>query len=476
MVSQNLLLVAVAMCILPLITLGVNGVKLAIISSGAPSELLQIASIVRAAYQRNHSTLVLVDTLKLSSCEDVLERSLCAPVICPQGRCYDNSQDPSGAFLAVLRKRNFSPDIVIAAVFLDKADWISEKLGVPLVILSENAEDVPSIQSTSLHILPLSLGERYPLLDTVASAIHGFAASAQDLIGFGALPNSYMIRHIITQGIPGIDITGPICPNVHPVGFLRGDSEPMTKRSFVEMDTYVESCGGRFIYANLQAENNVHGQQLYRALLAVANETNTCVIWYIPAAKISSLRFRRFSEDQRVKVTDGTFAAPSYALRRHKPVLVLTSNLKEILYDAVLAESPIVYVGGGRFSCSPLRNADIGTCLATSRADDIVSAVRSLYNNSSVREHVQAARRMGFLMGGAEKAIKVVELAAAMGVGSMDFMCERNILMSPYGYDTVIAVSVTFLLGLLCSLGFHCCKLVLKRQPVGEGNSKVSLL
>lgn len=98
--------------------------------------------------------MVRVDSLRLGSCEDVFGISACAFVMCSQGRCRNDSADLSEAFLIVLRKRNVSPDVILAAVFLEEGDWISGQFGALFVILSESAEDVPSIRSTSLCILP----------------------------------------------------------------------------------------------------------------------------------------------------------------------------------------------------------------------------------------------------------------------------------------------------------------------------------
>lgn len=332
--------------------------KLAFASSGTPSCMLQTGSIVRATYQRNHSAMVFFDSLKLGSCEDVFGRSACILVMCSQGRCHDNSADLSETFLVALRKQNCSPDVILAAVFLEEADRISGQIGAPLVILSESTDDVPSIRSTSLRILPFYLGEKHWLRNAVASAICDLAVSVQDLVSFGARQNLHMIQHNITQRIPGIDITGPICPIARPIGFLRGDDELMARSSFAEINAYLESCGARFTYVTLPVENSAHEQQFYSALRTVAIEKNTCVFRYIPAAEPSS-GFRRSSEGQRVKIADDTSAALPYVLHRHKSTLLLTSNVKGILYGAVLAESPIVYVGGDRFSCSLLWSAGI---------------------------------------------------------------------------------------------------------------------
>ncbi|CAJ1036307.1 hypothetical protein Q4I32_007392 [Leishmania shawi] len=462
MSSQTSRLVVLAIGVLLFMALDVKGLKLAFISSGTPSDLLQIASIVRAAYQRNHSATVLVDARELGGCKDVFGNAVCTPVICSQEGCQYKSADQSRALLAALRKRSFPPDVIVAAVFLYEADRISEHLGVPLVIVSSSSSNVPSIRSTSFHPLPFDMWGRFPLLNTVISAIRGFSASVWDLTSSGAPQDTQMARHIITQGIPGIDIVDPICPNVHPIGFFRGDNEVLAKSSFAGIDAYIESCRGRFIYASFLVESSVHGQQVYSALQAVANETNSCILWYMSSGELSSLRFRRSSEGQRVKVTDDTFAAPFYVLHRHNPIVVLSNNVKEIMYDAILAESPIVYVGSNRLSCFQLWNAGIAACASTPRTADVVSAILSVYNKSSVRERVRAARRMGFLMGGAQKAVEVTELAAAMGTGNMDFVCDQNVLLSPYGYDSAIALSISFVLGVLFFFTLRCCRFPLK--------------
>lgn len=149
------------MSVLLFIALSVKTLKLAFVSSGTPSGVLQIGAIVGATYQRNHSAMVFVDSLKLGSCEDVFVRSACVFVMCSQERCHDNSADLSETFLVALRKRNCSPDVVLAAVFLEEAGQISRQLGAPLVLLSESTEDVPSIRSTSLRIPPFYLGEEH---------------------------------------------------------------------------------------------------------------------------------------------------------------------------------------------------------------------------------------------------------------------------------------------------------------------------
>ncbi|KAG5491047.1 hypothetical protein JIQ42_00938 [Leishmania sp. Namibia] len=475
MTSKALRLVAVAMGVLLLFASDVQGLNLVFISLGTPSDLLQMAPLVREAYQRNHSATVLVDTLGLSDCKDVFRDSFCTAVTCSQRGCRDKTADLSRAFLTVLRQRSLSPDVILAAAFLYEADRISAQLGVPLVILSGSAGDVPSIRSTFLHVLPFDLGERCPLLEAVVSAIRGFYASAWELIGFGPSQNFQMIRHIVTQGIPGIDITGPFCPSVHPVGFLRGDGEVLVKKSFSAVDAYIESCGGRFIYTTMPADNSAHGQQLYSALRAVANETSACVLWYVLSAQQSSLRFPKPSEAQRVKVTDDDSAAPHYVLHRHHPVVVLSKDVKEILYDAVLAESPIVLIGSNSFSCSQLRNAGIAACASSSRTTEVVSAVQSVYNKSSVQEQLRAARRLGFLMGGAQKAVEVAELVAAVGTGSIDFACDRSILLSPYGYDAAIAVLATLFLGVLLCVGPHCLYIPLKQHVVWKAHGKERL-
>lgn len=121
----------------------------------------------------------------------------------------------------------------------------------------------------------------------MASAIFDFAVSVQNLVSFGARQNLHMIQRIITRN-PGIDITGPICPIAHPIGFLRGDDELMTRSSLAEISAYLKSCGARFPYVTLPVENSAHEQQFYSAIGTVAIEKNTCVLRYIPAAEPSS--------------------------------------------------------------------------------------------------------------------------------------------------------------------------------------------
>ncbi|KAG5467289.1 hypothetical protein CUR178_00931 [Leishmania enriettii] len=475
MSSKALRLVAVAMGVLLLFASDLQALNLVFISSGTPSDLLQMAPLVREAYQRNHSATVLVDTLGLSDCNDVFSDSFCTAVACSQRGCRDKTADLSSAFLTVLRERSLSPDIILAAAFLYEADRISAQLSVPLVILSGSAGDVPSIRNTFFHASPFDLGERCPLLETVVSAIRGFYASAWEFIGFGAPQNLQMVRHIVTQGIPGIDITGPFCPTVHPVGFLRGDGEVLVKKSFSAVDAYIESCGGRFIYTTMPAGSSAHAQQLYSALRAVANKTSACVLWYVLSAQLSSLRFPKSSEAQRVKVTDDDSAAPHYLLHRHHPVVVLSNDAKEILYDAVLAESPIVLIASNSFSCSQLRNAGIAACASSSRTTEVVSAVQSVYNKSSVQEQLRAARRLGFLMGGAHKAVEFAELVAAVGPGSIEFACDRSILLSPYGYDAAIAVPATLFLGVLLCVGLHCLHIPFKQHLIWKAHGKERL-
>ncbi|KAG5492583.1 hypothetical protein JKF63_01162 [Porcisia hertigi] len=452
---------AIAAGVLLLATLRVNGLKVAFISSGVPSDLLQIASIVRAAHQRNHSATVLVDTLELSGCEEVFGDSVCTPVTCSPGGCHHKKANFSTALRIALHKRKFFPDVVLSSAFILEADQACEQLGVPLLILSGRAHDVLSIRTTSPPFLPFALGRRYPILETVVSAFQGLSASLWDLTSSGMAQSPQMTRHVITQGILGFDITGPMCPNVHPIGFFRGDGEVFAKGAFSGIDPYIEGCGGRFIYASLPPESSAHRQQFHSALRAVSNETNACVLWHTPLTE-APLRYRRFPEDQRVKVTDDGYAAPTYVLHRYKPILVISHKVNEILYDSVLAESPIVYVGGNRVSCSQLSSTGILACTSSLLTSDILSAVRSVYNVSSVRERVRVARRMSFLMGGAQKTVEVAELVAALGSDNMDFVCDRNILLSPFGYDGSVALCMTFFVGLVFILSFHCCQISLK--------------
>ncbi|KAG5466750.1 hypothetical protein LSCM1_00927 [Leishmania martiniquensis] len=475
MTPKTTRLVAAAMPVLLLFTLEVQGLNLAFISSGTPSDLLRIAPIVRTAHQRSHSATVLVDSLVLGDCNDVFGGSTCTAVTCSTRGCRDKRADPSRAFSMALRKQYFTSDVILATAFVTEADRISEELGVPLLILSGSASDVLSIHSTSFHLRPPGMGKRLLLQDMVTSAIRGFCASAWDHIGLGALQKPHMIRHIITQGIPGVDITGPVRPNVHPVGFLNSDGDALVRRPFSAVDSFIEGCGGRFVYAAMPAENSAYGQQLYSALRAVVNETNACALWYVLSAQPSSVRFRKSADARRVKITEDNSAAPHYLLLHHHPVAVLTNNVKEILYDAVLAESPIVLIGSNSFSCWQLWSTGIAACASTSRTADIMPALHSVYNNSSVRARLRAARRMGFLMGGAQKAIEVVELVAAVGTGSMDFACDSSILLSPYRHAAAIAIPTTLFLGVLFSLGLRCLQIISKRRGARDAHNRKRL-
>ncbi|KPA86094.1 unspecified product [Leptomonas pyrrhocoris] len=446
-------LLLVTCCFFVSFVTGVTSLNIAVVSSGTPAQLFNIHHIIQAADQRNHNVVVLVNSELASSCEDLLGRSVCLALFCPHPDCQKTQFLFSKAAQLALRKDRFSPNVVLAAAFVTESFLLSRHYSVPLVMLADTGAK-RDVDGSSAFVSPKSGAKQNgSFIDSVLESVRGFYEDAKISVGLSSDADVYATHHIITQGIPGLDLVESICPNVHPVGFLRADSSSSAADLVTFLPNWSPTCSSRFIYASISAEDSRATSEIKILMERVADVTDSCVLWYSSQKFASQLHANDVSENSSLTLTDNVLASPSFVLNQYKPFVVISDSIDGVLRDAVFIESPTIYIGTDQAECQQVENAGVGHCTTRSSLTQVVSATVALQNSTVESENIRRARRMGFLMGGARKALDVIELAAQLGAENTDFFCESAIFVSSYGYNGSVVLVSSFVLG-LCAYAF----------------------
>jgi hypothetical protein len=124
--------------------------------------------------------------------------------------------------------------------------------------------------------------------------------------------NLYFQRMIITPSIYGLDLAQPLCPNVHPVGFLarvaRGSS--LSESSVpLEWQSFMDGCTSGLIYMNMGSVAVLPDEWLHRfegAAVRLATERGHCVVWKV-------------TKKQHDKIADANAVGPMLRITEHIP-------------------------------------------------------------------------------------------------------------------------------------------------------------
>jgi hypothetical protein len=455
-------------CLLGSLIDGAGGLDIAFVTSGTTTELFAIDALVQVARQRTHITAVLVAAENSPACESVLGLATCLPFLCSRPGCGNDPALFTSAALLALRKKRFSPNVVLASALLAESVVLSQHFNAPLVVLAESTSGSTFDGIPTLSSLTRSTELSRSSFSIVRNALRGFFADITSTTTSHTLLDFYAHHHVITQEIPGLDLVEGRCPNVHYVGFLRSASSVPVVTLPGILTGRQQMCAGEFTYASIAAQSSTITVEIHRLLAKVANSTNTCVLWYNSQVSTSKSLIRNTFDEKRVIMTDSADASPAVVLFRHAPLVVLADTVADVLRNAVFTESPLVYVGDRREDCDRVLQAGVGVCAALSSSLKVISSVLSLRNNTAIRDSIGTIRRMGFMMGGAQKALSVVELASQLGPENADYFCDTALHMSPYGYNGSVVLMSSFFLSLFLSAFYFACGVLFSGRKMAQ--------
>lgn len=455
-VSLVLLLASFLLC-----PVSSEALHVATVSSGDWHALLRVSALAEAAQLCNHTVVVLVDSKGYKACGEILSLPACEPLPCGRTGCDAYAGTPlPRLLLGALQQRRFRADVFLADAFFDEVDHAAKVLDVPMLVLAGAAHELDAAQYAVVPKWRADASQTSAFAAAVTSAVPGFARSLGDLTGSRLPSNARSTSHTIVESIPGIDLSIPLCPNIHSVGILNTQGDPLALRVSETVDLWVRGCGQRLLYASSLHVGTLPPHSIHRFLRALASSTDACVLWHTSTSDAAVTPPRTHLEDSRVKASTDVLASPFHALRRYTPLAVLTSDPQSLLHDAILAQTPILYVGNSSGRCSLLRDAGVGACTTSFVASNVTSAVEAVCADNAALERLRSARRLAYLMGGAQKAIEIAELASALGRANTDFVCSRNLIYSPYGYDAVLALCASFVLSGVFVALFSLCTLM----------------
>ncbi|KPI85180.1 hypothetical protein ABL78_5768 [Leptomonas seymouri] len=454
-------------CILVSFFTAADALNIAIVSSGSPTELLSINHIIGAARQRSHSVVVLVNAEVESICENLLGHGVCLSLFCSHSISHQNSSFLRAIALLELQKGSFLPSVVLASALFAESAALSMHYGVPLVLLAGSRTERGADRFYPIGRAKYDTKQFTWVFSSVLSSIREFYEDFKVSAGLSSDVDFYATHHIITQGIPGLDFVEGSCPNFHHVGFLRADSGSPAANFTNILPDWQQSCKNKFIYANIGTTNNLLTSDIKILVEKLADATSYCVLWYSAQQFTSKSYSRVTSRDSRVAITYSLLASPSYVLHQYKPLIVLSDSIGDVLHDAIFIESPIVYLGTNQAECEQVLSAGVGLCADRSSLAEVISTTMTLQKSTAERESIRVVRRMGFLMGGAQKALDVIELAAQLGVGNTDFFCDSALLASPYGYNGSVLLLFSFAVSLLVCIFFSAsCYLTCRQKAL----------
>lgn len=423
-----------------------HGLDIAFLSSGAHGELSALKELVREASQRKHNATVLVDFGAATACNTLLSSFSCLPVSISRNSGRKTPALFTKTPLQALQELGLFPSVVLTAslALRTEADVLSKQCKAPLIFLVEDVTALPASDRVSLGFSAFGRKENGSLVDALLGAIRGFYNSWRASASANSDGSFFASHHVITQGIPGLDVSGSSCPNVHHIGFLLPSPEaPSTVHSRANV-SWEWDCSSDFIYANMRGYPTSVVPSITQLLRKVANATNSSVLWYNNLD--ISPRDRDCLAVEGVILTHHHNGAPWHLLHRCSPRVVLSMTLSDVLRGAVFMGSPVLYLGADEAECRQVERAKVGVCIPLSLPSAVAAVAAALYNNTDVRESIRRVRRAGYLRGGAAKALDVVQLVAQLGVKSTDFFCDSAVSASPYGYiyEGVLTLSFVF--------------------------------
>lgn len=447
-------------CVISSFTANANALNIVFVSSGSRPDLTKMGYLIQAAQRRSHNAIMLADVASANACDQLSKYEHRLQVFCFAGKHRASLPPFFSVALSAFRQLQFTPSVVLTSAVLADADALAKKYGVPLVILAENDAGKelgapPFAKYTKTH---LTFADSF--VNTIMAAAREYYVDAKRAFVPDSTSGFFATHHVVTERIPGLDLLESSCPNMHHVGFLRADSDGVadSPKNVLEGQS---DCSDKFLYANIRAPNALSVSQVDDLLQKLALDSGMCVLWYNSEKAISGPSQIYAESGPRVKMTNSEFASPSYVLLRHKPLVVLSDSVSEVLHDAVFVESPLVFIDAHGAFCSSIARLGIGLCTHSSSPSKVISATLLFLNSTAVRDKIRAVRRMGFILGGAEKALDVVELATLLGPQNTDFFCDSAVFYSPYGFNSSLVLSSSFILSLFICLVWAMCACVI---------------
>jgi UDP:flavonoid glycosyltransferase YjiC (YdhE family) len=279
----------------------------------------------------------------------------------------------------------------------------------------------------------------------------------------------YYRRVVITPSIFGLDMAQQLCPNVFAVGFLRRKGGATTISAMQmpdEWSRWAEKCSDPgMIYINMGSIGVLPNKWVDEIARAVHNLSNKghCVLWKVSPTQIDGLK-TELENLPNVKLTIFLPFAPPVLLRHPSLKIFVTHCGDTSVYEALQALVPMVGIplfADQPDMCARVKDAGIGTWVDkfTLTGDKLVAAVDdTLRSESDIRKRSRALTAMGLSLGGAPRAVDIIERAATFGTEISLLFCHHIDLpwYQHYEVDVLAAISLA-VYAVLLGVRYCCC-------------------
>lgn len=290
----------------------------------------------------------------------------------------------------------------------------------------------------------------------------------------------YYRRHILSPSIFGLDLAQPLCPNVHPVGFLNrvaSTSELANDQVPEEWAQYFDSCRNGLVYINMGSVAVLPDAwllEIEKAAVALATEGH-CVVWKVTkrqmATVVNAANLAETVEGgsaRRLRLTQHLPFSPRLLLAHPHTKTFVTHCGDTSVYESVHQTVPMVGIplfADQADMCARIADANVGIVLDkfTFKGHDLRTAVNQIISTSESRKaKLKLLKAMGSGMGGATRAAEWLE-TVALNADILDLFYCPHVDLPWYQRHDIDVIAFTSVMVFVLLMALRLSVSVLKR-------------
>ncbi|KEG10914.1 putative UDP-glucoronosyl and UDP-glucosyl transferase [Trypanosoma grayi] len=456
---RSCVMAVIATMIMLFLVAGANGLRIAVTPFPERGRFRLMSAITEVLHSRGHEVTIFVPESFMAFCRSELgdvcrsvgvyrgiytneDDSLRPPSIIKQFELLISIERASVAFNSflvaalngTLNQDPIIPDVVLADIGTWGVDTVANGFHIPTVFLWSITE-WPAQMNPSFPACGSGVGASMNGIERtknyVSQRLNYWVArfrNARMDDSFEPFESFLYRRHIIAPFVFGFDVVQPFCPNVHPVGFLFPQNVTRGVMDAKWM-LWMNGCSKGVIYINMGPNSLLHNELreiLGDFLRIVGERSEMCVLWERQVEEY--LLSMTTSKTERLKVVQFLPFPTRLVLNHNNTRVFMTHCGHSSLYESIESRTPIVGIdllAGDSDRCARVQDAGVGIvfdkyALNASQLFEIISEVSK---KQYIHEKLLGLKRMGYVMGGPQRAADVVELTASIGRNNEDFFC-----------------------------------------------------